>query len=410
MFENGFATRTESAKKCIFPVIHQLDALGDAAYGGRFYDGDMNVLHVNVLPTARMNLAADLRTDFLTGEALTDFDKHIQFHVVKYTKAQMDAVQAIVGEALMGNAGLGINTAYYDMKQNKLVLGVDDDSAEACATILNELARLGYQDADMFEIRKEERSYETGAFDFTGSPVDMSNGVPDRVLDAATRAGVSVKPGSWIGVGASINSIVSISSLCTGFLYNNQPGFLSCGHGKVSGQKVFYQPVPSSGSYPSNLWNYSTSNLVEIGQTVAVSYSSGDPYDYASIIRTNSSANMNSKNFAGGAIDGDGGIPEVGELMAVCGCADGAVFGNCVSNSNTVTVWNAAMTESVTKTNMLTMAQAVTSGTSGGSVAYRDGETDAVILTGTVTSSNGTTSSHAKYGLVKSKYNLTTVY
>ncbi len=86
MFENGFATRTESAKKCIFPVIHQLDALGDAAYGGRFYDGDMNVLHVNILPNARTNLAATLRTDSLTGEALTDFDKHIQFHVVKYSQ------------------------------------------------------------------------------------------------------------------------------------------------------------------------------------------------------------------------------------------------------------------------------------------------------------------------------------
>lgn len=410
MSENGFVTRTESAKKCIFPVIHQLDALGDTAYGGRFYDGDMNVLHVNVLANARTALSAALRTDFLTGEVLTDFDKHIQFHVVKYTKAQMETVQSVVGEALMGNAGLGIHTAYYDTKQNKLVLGVDDDSAEACATILNELARLGYQDDGMFEIRKTERSYTTGAFDFTGSPVDMSDGVPDRVLDAAARAGVSVKPGSWIGNGASINSIVGISSICTGFLYNNQPGFLSCGHGKASGQKIFYQPVPSSGSYPSNLWSYSTSNLVEIGQTVAVSFSSGDPYDYTSIIRTNSSANMNSKNFAGGTIAGDTGVPEVGELMAVCGCADGAVFGNCISNSTTETIWDASMTNSVTKTNMLSMMSPVTSGTSGGSVAYQDGDTGAVILTGIVTGSNGITSVHAKYGLVKSKFNLTTVY
>lgn len=105
MFENGFATRTESAKKCIFPVIHQLDALGDAAYGGRFYDGDMNVLHVNVLPTARTNLSAALRTDFLTGEALTDFDKHIQFHVVKYSQAQMNTLQETVRKELMGHAG-----------------------------------------------------------------------------------------------------------------------------------------------------------------------------------------------------------------------------------------------------------------------------------------------------------------
>lgn len=407
MFENGFATRTESAKKCIFPVIHQLDALGDAAYGGRFYDGDMNVLHVNILPNARTNLAATLRTDSLTGEALTDFDKHIQFHVVKYTKAQMEAVQAVVGEELMGNTALGIHTAYCSMKQNKVVLGVDDESAEACATILNELAQLGYQDAGMFEIRKTERSYTTGAFDFTGSPVDMSNGVPDRVLDAAAKAGVSVKPGSWIGNGSSINSIVGISSICTGFLYNNQPGFLSCGHGKASGQKIFYQPVPSSGSYPSNLWNYSTSNLVEIGQTVAVSFNSGDAYDYASIIRTNSGANMNSKNFKGGSIDGDSGIPEEGEAMAVCGCADGAVFGECVSNSAETTVDG-----TVRKINMLMMSKKVTPGTSGGCVVYQNRSTGKVNLTGSVTSTSATEelSFHAKYSLVKNRFGLTTVY
>jgi hypothetical protein len=405
MFENGFATRTESAKKCIFPVIHQLDALGDAAYGGRFYDGDMNVLHVNILPNARTNLAATLRTDFLTGEALTDFDKHIQFHVVKYSQAQMNTLQETVRKELMGHVGFGIHEVYYDTKRHKLIIGVDDASEEARGAILNELSRFGYTDADMVAIQNEPRAYTSGVFDFTGDPVDMSHGVPDRVLDAVAKAGVSVKPGSWIGNGASLNSIVGISSICTGFLYNNQPGFLSCGHGKASGQKIFYQPVPSSGSYPSNLWNYSTSNLVEIGQTVAVSFNSGDAYDYASIIRTNSSANMNSKNFKGGTIDGDSGVPANGELMAVCGCADGAVFGECLSSSTVIVV-----DDTVQKTNMIKMSKPITPGTSGGSVVYQDDESKKINLTGIVTSYSASYSYHAKYSLVKSRFNLTTVY
>lgn len=40
--------KTDAARKCIYPVIHRLDALGNDAYGGRYYDGDQNVLHVNL--------------------------------------------------------------------------------------------------------------------------------------------------------------------------------------------------------------------------------------------------------------------------------------------------------------------------------------------------------------------------
>mgnify|MGYP000759797651 CR=1 FL=1 len=403
MFENGFATRTESAKKCIFPVIHQLDALGDAAYGGRFYDGDMNVLHVNVLPTARMNLAADLRTDFLTGEALTDFDKHIQFHVVKYTKAQMEAVQQVVDAEIMGK--LGIVSSVYDVKTNKLCLGIEDDTAEAKAEIIHTLESLGYADADMIEFVKGYKVDEGGVADFSDSPVDVSAGVPDRALDAVARAGLSVQPGSWLGHGTALTSITGITSLCTGFLYNNTPGFLTCGHGATVGEKIFYQPVPSSGRYPSNLWSYSTSNLTEIGTIAAASYKSGDAYDYASILRTNSSANMSNKNFAGGTVDGDSGIPEVGEALAMCGCADGALFGTCTANSYTVT-----MSSGVVKTNTITMDKDTTSGSSGGCLAYLDGATNKVNLTGLLLGSNGFASHYTKYGLVKSRFNLTTVY
>lgn len=260
----------------------------------------------------------------------------------------------------------------------------------------------------MVNICKVERSHRVGNFDFAGNPVDMSDGVPDRVIDAAAASGVLVAPGSWLGIGTSLSAITSISSLCTGFYYNKQPGFLSCGHGKTSGKKIFYQPVPSSGYYPTNLWSYNTGDLVEIGTTVAVQWQSGDPYDYCSIIRTNSSANMNAKNFRGGTIDGDSGVPEVGETMAVVGCANGAVFGTCLANNATVTV-NDSGTAYV-KTRMLRMDQPVTSGTSGGSVAYQDGETSKVNLTGIVTSSGNSTSHHARYGLVKSAFNLTTVY
>ena len=47
MFSEKFK-KTEAAKRCIYPVIRQLNELGDNAYGGRFYDGDCNTLHVNL--------------------------------------------------------------------------------------------------------------------------------------------------------------------------------------------------------------------------------------------------------------------------------------------------------------------------------------------------------------------------
>lgn len=59
---------------------------------------------------------------------------------------------------------------------------------------------------------------------------------------------------------------------------------------------------------------------------------------------------------------------------------------------------------------MLVMNATVTPGTSGGTVAYQDDDTNKVNLTGLVTSTNDTYSYHAKYSLVKNKFNLTTVY
>lgn len=403
MFENAFATRTESAKKCIFPVIHQLDALGDVAYGGRFYDGDMNVLHVNILANTDSDIASSLRADFMTGEPLTDFDKHIQFHTVKYTKAQMETLQKLIDNELTNK--FGIASTAYDVKKNRMEIGVPNITDELKAEILYELKKLGFGDEAMLSFVHAERPDPAGIVDFSDSPVDMSNGIADRALDAIARSGVSIKPGSWLGHGDSASAITCVTSLCTGFLYNSTPGFLTCGHGATVGEKIFYQPVPSSGSYPSNLFSYSTSNLTEIGTVAGVYFQSGDAYDCASIRRTNSSANMSTSNFCGGTIDGDSGIPEIGETMAFCGCADGAVFAKCTGNSVSVTLSNG-----ITKTNTITMGADSTPGSSGGCTVYLDGETNKVNLTGLVLARNGDTSWHTKYSLVKSRFNLTTVF
>ena len=145
--------------------------------------------------------------------------------------------------------------------------------------------------------------------------------------------------------------------------------------------------------------------MTEIGTVAAASYVSGDAYDYASILRTNTSANMSSQNFAGGTVDGDSGVPEIGEALAMCGCADGALFGTCSANSKTVTVKN-----DIIKTNVIEMNKDTTSGSSGGCLAYLDGATNKVNLTGLLLGSNGSASFYTKYGLVKSRFNLTTVY
>lgn len=396
-----FIKRSDEAKRCIYPVIHQLDALGENEYGGRYYDGDMNVLHVNITKDIR----PQLRTSFLDAQGLTNFDAHIKFHTVRYTNEQLMNFQNIVDRELMGK--LGIHGTSQNVKTNKLLLEVDDDSAEARAEIANVLAKLGYTDTDMFEIARAERQRLTGSVSFAGNPVDMSNGVPDRALDAIAAAGILAAPGSWLGHGTSSNSIYGVTSLCTGFYYNGQPGFLTCGHGGISGEKIFYQPVPSSGRYPTDLFDYGS--VVEIGQMVGVYYQSGDAYDCGSIIRTNSNVTMNSRNFCGATVDGDSGVPEVGEMMAVCGCADGAVFGECLSKNYTVDVYD-HYGNATTKINMLHMDSPVTSGTSGGCVAYQDDATNKVNLTGIVTGSNDVTSVHSKYSLVKSRFNLTTVF
>lgn len=299
---------------------------------------------------------------------------------------------------------LGIHTSSVDVKSNQLLLGVEDDSDDAKREISTTLSQLGYTDTNMYRLEKMPRTETTGSFDFSGNPVDMSNGVPDRLIDAA-RDIVYIAPGSWLGQGSSISSITGVSSLCTGFLYNGTPGYLSCGHGKMVGMKIFYQPVPSSGSYPSNLFDYNTSDLVEIGQVAAAYWNSGDAYDCASILATNSNCIMDSNNFCGAGINGDGGVPEVGEMMAMCGCADGAGFGACVATSATV-----IFTGGIIKTDMLRMNYLTTSGSSGGCVVYQDGSTAQVILTGLVAGANGIYYTHSKYGLVKSRFNLTTVF
>ena len=400
MFSEKFK-KTEAAKRCIYPVIRQLNELGDNAYGGRFYDGDCNTLHVNLTHDIRNALYSN--NAFLQGA--NDFEKHIKFHFVKYTQAQMRAMQTIIDKELLGK--LGINATDYDVKNNKLMLGVDDATEDAKKEILSALAKLNYSNPDMFEIIQKPRVYSSGSFDLSSSPVDMSNGIPDRLIDAAASANILVAPGSWIGQGASVSAITGISSLCTGVIYAGAPGFLSCGHGKQQGMKIFYQPVPSSGNYPSNIWSYSNSSLVEIGYVYGCEFNSGDPYDFASIYRTNSSTYMDPENYRGGTVDGDSGIPEIGEQMAFVGCADGAVFGTCTSTCMSTTVDN-----SVIKTDVLAMSKSSTPGSSGGCVAYLDGSTNKTNLTGLVLGhfNNSEGSVHTKYGLLKNRFNLTTVF
>lgn len=122
--------KTDAARKCIYPVIHRLDALGNDAYGGRYYDGDQNVLHVNLTRDIRLSL----QTDLLTGEKTTDFDKHITFHTVKYTQAEMEHLQNLVDAQLLGK--MGIHGTSYDVKMNCLSIEADDDSIEAQTEIL----------------------------------------------------------------------------------------------------------------------------------------------------------------------------------------------------------------------------------------------------------------------------------
>lgn len=400
MSKLNFERRSEEAKRCIYPVIRHLNSIGAGAYGGRYYDGDMNVLHVNITDDIRGSLSCDA----IMGEELPNLDKHIVYHKVKYSEGQLKQFQRIFDAEMMGK--LGVTYTAPDIKLNKLLIGVEDNSEEAVEELRRAIEKLGYVAADMYKIIKRARSTSAGTLDFTGNPVDMSNGIPDRVIDAAAAANILVAPGSWIGNGPSKTNILGISSLCTGFYYNNQPGFLSCGHGKSVGQKIFYWPAPSSSGY-SNIHGYSSSNLVELGTIAAVGWNSGDAFDYASIRRTNTSAYMNPQNFCGGTIDGDSGIPEIGERMAVCGCADGAFFAECSNTSATTLVDN-----TIWKVDMLEMEKRATDGTSGGSVAYLDDETGKVNLTGIVTSSSNNTnhSYHAKYSLVKNAFNLTTVY
>ena len=400
MSKLNFERRSEEAKRSIYPVIRYLNSIGEGAYGGRYYDGDMNVLHVNITDDIRGSLS----NETIMGEELPNFDKHIVYHKVKYSEGQLKQFQRIVDAEMMGK--LGVTYTAPDIKLNKLLIGVEDNSAEALEELRHVIGKLSFAEADMYEIIKHEGGTTSGVLDFSGNPVDMSNGIPDRVIDAAIAANILVAPGSWIGNGTSKTNILVISSLCTGFYYNNQPGFLSCGHGKAVGQKIYYWPAPSTSGY-SNIHGYSSADLVEIGTVAAVSWNSGDRYDYASIRRTNSSAYMNSNNFCGGTIDGDSGIPEVGERMAVCGCADGAFFADCSHTSASLT-----FDGSVYKVDLLEMEQRCTPGTSGGSVAYLDDETGKVNLTGIVTGNSNSTnhSYHAKYGPVKSAFNLTTVY
>lgn len=388
---------SENAAKVITEVMSQLDALGESEHGGYYYDSDdLDILHVNIVN--------DIRTQILNpllplNELQLNYGTHIKFHKVKYTMAQLRELQHNIDQNLLGRCGTNLSKC--DVIKNVVFIGANDVSQESQDEIVNELAKIGCINRDMYEIGYRERTKAVGSeLDFSDSPVDCSHGFPDRVIDRAT---ILACPGGWLGMGASAASIISISSMTTGFLYNNQPGFLSCGHGKVTGSKIYYQPVPSSGSYPSDIWNFSSSKLVELGPIAACSFQSGDPYDYASIQRTNSNVNMNPKNYAGGGIDGDTGIPVVNSPMAASGCSSKYVSGKCIGNSVSVFAGD------ILKTDMLEMNKPLNSGTSGGCVAYMNSN-NKTMLTGIVNSTTSTSSYHAKYSLVKSKFNLTTVF
>ena len=74
-----------------------------------------------------------------------------------YGRAELLDLQAAV-ESLMADGFYGVHTTYVDVVLNRVIIGVDDNSEEICASIAGALREKGFSAAHMFLIRQEERA------------------------------------------------------------------------------------------------------------------------------------------------------------------------------------------------------------------------------------------------------------
>lgn len=298
-------------------VLQELLTYSPGLYGGYYVDAmDSGIIHVNV----PLNSKLILRTA----------DNNVVYHTVNYTRDQLLSYKQAVSENLLGVNG--VHLVANKIIENNLEIGIEDDSPEIITEIINVLNGLDIP-RNAYSIVKRKR--------FSTLEKVLDN--PIRIPKASTLSydhRHTVMAGGWIGMGDSIDDIydiTSISSVTCGLIYNNIPGFLTCGHYRTVNKYMFWaSPQYSGGSYPADLTSYSPNWIVPLGRVRLVDYSkqsSGYVCDLSSVEREQDTTIMAGHLYSGDTLTSCGVQPYVNATGYFTGCANRRVSCTVISDS-----------------------------------------------------------------------------
>lgn len=261
----------------LFDTIKAIDEIRHDCIGGYYLSDDQQMLIVNSIQT--------------NAEALHDLDPNVtKTRIVSRSLLELENTQSFLESFI---EKYGINRISLDVMNNRVLVGVDEDSELLKTELMSLLDRERVIDKDGVVIKKKQRA-QCLEMDFSKEPLDWSS-----ATEIETKATVKCMPGGLIGRGTSASNITAVASVSAGVYYNGSPFFMTAGHGASVGEKMYYVPLKSTdSSYPTDysaLKTYNPSNRIYLGKSAMVKY--GGYYDFTSV-RRDSTCNLNMQGTA----------------------------------------------------------------------------------------------------------------
>ena len=341
-------------------------------FGGMYYTDNANKLHVAVLENdeeIRKRVSA----------------KDVEFHRVKYSWETMNEAQSAV-ERLFGS--YGIHSASFEPENNRICIGVDNANSSVIQDIIAEMAAMGFDDANMFYIAREERP--EGFKPLEENVVQsFSMNKPSSIAETTT---TTIMPGGMIQVKDSAGTYHHLCSVNYGYVYNSNAYIVGAGHAGSSsyvGKDAYYIPPITGYPISSVPLNYNSANRVKIG--VVALYRLGGNYDLHTIRITENNLAFSHTAYNGCSISTIGGNITQGAPLRICGIttrydAD-YEYGYCANAQVSLSAYGKTMT------NLIQLDFGANNGTSGGPIITQDSD-DSIRLVG-LASVNGTSTCYA---------------
>lgn len=357
-------------------------------FGGIYFTDKGKKAHLNVLAGKASTFARLVSDDVI-------------LHPVRYSWSQLNEAQD-AATSLFGKKG--VHCSDVSLQNNRAIIGVMDDSADALAEIRAEMCKLGFAE-DMYVIEKAD-------------PIRFMNMPEGAVSEAEMAAPLSttdteittIMPGGLLSYKTSNGTYKLMASLTFGFNYNGQPYFVGAAHALnaadfSNGVQIYYTPYMNNG-YPISENNitaaYNSAERVLLGNAMLRKLTGN--YDFTSIRCTQSGLAFSHTAYNGCEVSSIGGSLAVGDTLRLCGVttrydADYEI-GTCTS------IQTSASISGTTISNMIKIDLVGNTGTSGGPIMVYDSDTDAYRLIG-MCSAQGTNCVYgANINYVMNGYNL----